>query len=56
MLEHPFIFENLIKVLDNRKNNIEKIKIASCNDISKDIESLVKSIQEKGIDIEEIKC
>lgn len=56
MLEQPFVFNNLVMVLEERKNNIEKIKIASCSDISNDIRTLVKSIQEKGIDIEEIKC
>jgi CRISPR-associated protein Csh2 len=56
LLEHPFIFDDYIRVMHDRKDNIEKIKIAFSDEISDDANNLIKNLKEMGLIVEEIKC
>lgn len=56
LLKHPFIFDEFIRVMNDRTDNIEKIKISFSEDISEDINTLIKNLKEKGLIVEEIKC
>lgn len=52
----PFIFGRLIETLAGRKEDIEKVKVAYCADISEDARKLVSDLKSKGLTVEDVPC
>jgi len=52
----PFIFSNLVKTLSSRASKVKKVRVAYCDDIKDDVQSLVKDLRAKSINVEEIRC
>lgn len=51
----PFVFARLVETLSRRKENIEKTRIAYCEDISKDAEKLAADLKSNGLTVEIVK-
>jgi len=54
LCEKPFIFDKLISALEKRKNEINLIRVAACEELSQDAKDLISKLKAKGIKAEEI--
>ena len=52
----PFSFSSLVKTLAARASKVKKVRVACCDDIKEDVQSLIKELRAKGINVEEIRC
>lgn len=50
----PFVFDKLLKAVEQRKNEILKIRIKGCEELKDDVSALIKSLKSIGIDAEEL--
>lgn len=54
LLSSPFVFDKLLKAVQERKDKILKIRIKGCEELKEDVSDLVKSLKNIGIDTEEL--
>lgn len=52
----PFDFSYLVKTLSGRASKVKKVRVSCCDDIKEDVQSLVKDLRGKNINVEEIRC